>query len=245
MRTIRAGVRVSASTVLAHVILYGLIAGASALAITSVIVVLRTDRGRVNGLLFAVGFLVAQAVVCALALLIGTESVPQRGDSHHVFVAVLEILVAIGIFAAAWRLTHPRPPRDPPRRLDAEIAARRTAALERLGSLRPGAVLGTGAALGVGGPKRLTLTLVAAATIAAGSLSAASEVSLVAVYVAIATALVWVPVMLTLVFGRRAAEWTAAGERWWAGHRTKAMFVPLVVLAVYFLVLGITTFAST
>jgi hypothetical protein len=50
--------------------------------------------------------------------------------------------------------------------------------------------------------------------------------------------------MLTLLFGRRAAEWTAAGERWWTGHRTKAMFVPLIVLAVYFFVLGITTLVT-
>jgi hypothetical protein len=232
---------VSALTVVAHVVLYALLAAASALAVTSVVVVLRTEQGRVNGAAFAIGFLAAQLVVLVLLLLIGTQAVPQRGRSHDAFVATLEILVGLGLLAAAWRVVHPQPPRDPPRRLEAQLTARREAALAHLGSLRPGALLGTGALLGVGGPKRLTLAILAAATIAAGELATTTQVSLVAVYVAIATALVWIPVVLMLFFGHRAAEWTAAAQKWWARHRTRAIMVPLVLLAVYFLALGITT----
>jgi hypothetical protein len=56
--------------------------------------------------------------------------------------------------------------------------------------------------------------------------------------------LVWVPVMLTLVFGGQAAEWTAAAQAWWRTHRSTAIFVPLVVLGGYFLGVGIAGFAT-
>jgi hypothetical protein len=233
---------VSLLTIAVHVVLYALLAGASALAITSVVAVLRTNHGRVNGTAFAVGFVSAQLAVTVLALGIGLQSVPQHGQSHQLFESTLQVLVGVGLLAAAWRVRHPHP--HPPRRSDSRLTVRRDAALTRLGSLRPGAVLGAGGLLGIGGPKRLTLALLAAATIAAGSLSTTTEYSFVAVYVAIATILVWVPVTLTLAFGRQAAEWTAAAQAWWRAHRSAAIFVPLVVLGGYFLGAGIAGFAT-
>jgi hypothetical protein len=230
-------------TVAAHVVLYGVLAGASALAITSVVMVLRTGHGRVNGTAFAVGFVAAQLVVSWLALEVGTASVPQTGDAHQVFESTLEILVGLGLLAAAWQVRHAQ--QRPPRRRESKLIARRDAALERLGSFRPAAMVGAGGLLGVGGPKRLTLALLAAATIAAGGFSTPTEYSYVAVYVAIATVLVWVPVMLTLVFGSRAAEWTTTAQAWWRSHRSAATFFPLVVLGGYFVGAGIAGFATS
>jgi hypothetical protein len=230
-------------TIAVHVVLYGLLAGASALAITSVVAVLRTSRGRVNGTAFAVGFVSTQLVVTVVALGIGLQSVPQHGQSHQLFESTLRVLVGIALLAAAWQVRHAHA--RPPRRRQSRLAERRDAALTRLGSLRPGAMLGAGGLLGIGGPKRLTLALLAAATIAAGSLSTTTEYSFVAVYVAIATMLVWVPVMLTLGFGSQAAEWTAAAQAWWRTHRSTAVFVPLVVLGGYFLGVGIAGFATS
>jgi hypothetical protein len=229
-------------TIAVHVVLYGLLAAASALAITSVVAVLRTSRGRVNGTAFAIGFVSAQLAVTVLALGIGLQSVPKHGQSHQLFESTLRVLVGIGLLVAAWQVRHPHP--HPPRRRQSRFAARGDAALTRLRSLHPGAMLGAGGLLGIGGPKRLTLAILAAATIAAGSLSTTTEYSFVAVYVTIATMLVWVPVMLTLVFGGQAAEWTAAAQAWWRTHRSTAIFVPLVVLGGYFLGVGIAGFAT-
>ena len=224
-----------------HVVLYALLAAASALAITAVIVVLRTSRPRINGIAFAIGFVVGQLAVCVFALAIGIGTVPERDHAHDTFQAALEVLVGAGLLVGAWRVRYQRPRPDslPTGRIREEIATRRAAAVARLGSLRPGAMAGSGALLGIGGPKRLTLTLLAVATIATGGLATTTEVSLVAVYVAIATALVWVPLGLTLVFGGRAAEWTAAAHEWWTRHRTIAILVPLVVLGAYFVGVGI------
>jgi hypothetical protein len=221
-----------------HVVLYGLLAGLSAVAATAVIVVLRTNHGRSNGLAFTIGFVVAQLAVCALALVIGIGTVPQRHRSHHRVEGVLELLLGAGLLVWAWRVRHPRPHLESSRRIRTELHARRDAAMVRLGGMGPGAMVGSGALL-CAGPKRLTLTFLAVATIATAGLATTTEVGLVGVYVAIATALVWVPVALTLVFGRRAAEWTAATQEWWETHRMVATFVPLVVLGVYFAAIGV------
>ena len=98
------------------------------------------------------------------------------------------------------------------RRHRSEIASRgpspRTAAIRtRLANLRPLTALGTGAVLGIGGPKRIGVTIVVSAAIAAAGLESAEALALAVLYVAVATVLVWVPVLLYLAFGSRATEW--------------------------------------
>ena len=61
-----------------------------------------------------------------------------------------------------------------------------------------------GVLLGVGGPKRLLLTGFASATITAAGLSHSAQAGLVVLYVALASVLVWGPVLLRLVLGTRA-----------------------------------------
>jgi hypothetical protein len=91
----------------------------------------------------------------------------------------------------------------------------------------------------VGGPKRLLLTILATAGIATAKVSPTEETSLVVVYVALATILVWVPVLLAVVWGNRAGEWTANVQAWWKAHRSTATFVPLALFGIYFVVTGI------
>ena len=100
-------------------------------------------------------------------------------------------------------------------------------------------VVGAGALLGIGGPKRLVLTILATAGIATAQVSTTEETTLVVLYVLLATVLVWVPVLLAVVWGNRAGEWTATVQTWWKAHRATATFVPLVLFGAYFVVAGI------
>ena len=102
----------------------------------------------------------------------------------------------------------------------------------RLSRLKPGAALGTGIALGIGGPKRLGLTLIVAAAISAAALGSAEELSLVAMYVLVATALVWVPVALYVVFGTRATDGIARAQLWVSEHQQPLTFYPSLVVGV-------------
>ncbi len=62
--------------------------------------------------------------------------------------------------------------------------------------------------------KRLTITLLAGATIALAGLIPAEELGLGALYVVIASVLVWLPVAVYLVAGKRADAWTANTQAW-------------------------------
>jgi hypothetical protein len=225
-----------------HVVVYGLLAGASALAATSVLVVLRTSRSRANGAAFAIGFVAAQLLLTLLVLQIDMGAVPQHQRSHPILLATLDLLVAAGLLIAARLVRRPRPRSASPRK-HPELVNMRDRLVARLGKLRPGATLGVGALLGVGGPKRITITLLAAATIAAGALSRTTEYSFAAVYVVIATVLVWVPVALTIGFGARAADWTSAAQAWWRTHQASTVSTILVVIGAYFAVTGIVLLA--
>ena len=57
--------------------------------------------------------------------------------------------------------------------------------------------------LGIGGPKRLVLTSLAATTIVTGGLGDTDQATLVVVYITLATILVWGPLILFLLLGKR------------------------------------------
>jgi hypothetical protein len=114
----------------------------------------------------------------------------------------------------------------------------------RLSNLRPTTALATGAVLGIGGPKRLGVMLLATTTIAAAGLGTAREFGLAVLYVVVATVLVWAPVLLYVVFGPRAARWLTDAQHWIGQHMEPLTFYPSAVLGVVLLVDGIVQLAG-
>jgi hypothetical protein len=204
-----------------------------------VVVVLTSGRGRLNGSAFAIGFVAGQAVFCFLALAIGSLSFPDREQHHATFQSILVIVVGVGLLVAASYLR--RRERNPrPRVPNPRTEAFRT----RLSTLRPSTALATGGVLGIGGPKRLGITLVVTATISSANLKGAPEVALAVLYVAVATMLVWVPVGLYVVFGRRATDWIAGAQAWISAHRDALTFYPSAVLGVVLIIDGLVQLAT-
>ncbi len=195
---------------------------------------LTSGRGRLNGAAFAVGFVTGQAVVFLLALTIGGWS-PLADTEHHTEVqAILAIAFGVALLGAA---TYIRRRRGEPL---ASVTPTRTGAVrDRLTRLRPATAVGTGLALGVGGPKRLGITLIATATIAAGDVSDLQAAVLGTIYVLSATVLVWVPVALYLVFGDRSATWLTDRQTWIAAHKEPLTFYPSVVLGIVLVADGV------
>ena len=187
---------------------------------------LTSGRGRLNGSAFAIGFVAGQSAFCALAIAVGSLSFPHRDAQHPTFQAILEVLVGVALLVAAVylrkRLRHPGPTRPP--------NARAEAFKHRLSTLRPATALGTGAVLGIGGPKRIGITLVVVASIAAAGVSNAGELALTIFYVVVGTALVWVPVVLYIVFGHRASDQLTNAQHWISAHKDPLTFYPSLVL---------------
>src|SRR3954468_17986940 len=162
-----------------RVVLYALVAATSPLALGATVGVLKSSRPRINGLVFAAGFLAGQAVFCLLAFVIGDASFEEPRNSHGTVAALIELALGLALLATAAHVrSRARVPRE-----HRPAGPRTKAMVTRLSRLKPVAALGTGVALGVGGPKRIGITLVVAATISAAALGSAEEFGLVVAYV--------------------------------------------------------------
>ena len=193
-----------------HVLFYALAAAASPLVLTATFAVIRSERPRTNGIAFLSGFLLGTTIACGLGLALGQAAV-DRLDSHETVEGVLTLLLGVALLAVGLQARH-APPRSAAR------GSRASAILAGLRNVRPAAAFSMAGLLGFGGPKRLVLTFLAMASISEASLGDAEDLTLVLVYIAVATVLVSVPVGIVIIAGERAAAILARGESWLTDH---------------------------
>jgi hypothetical protein len=204
-----------------RVLAYGLIAAASPLALAATIAVLKTHQARLNGFIFATTFLLGESIVLVVVITLGSAAAPGKGGSSTV-AASFELLLGALLLLAARRTS--RRPAGESSPTDGRTGGRTQAVFERLAKITPKTALGAGLLLGIGGPKRLTIGIVAATTIAAADLTTGEEVAQAALYVAVAGILVWGPVAVFIVMGDRSRAWLSEAEKWlMARQRTVAI----------------------
>lgn len=204
-------------------ILFALVAALSPTAFAATLAVI--GAGRWKALAFMAAFVSSQFLVGAILVAIGGWTVPTREHGHPTVRAYLDLAFAAWMLWLAYRLRR-RPPTPAP-----HSSPRTKAVLERLGRVHVGTALVAGLLLGIGGPKRLVLTALAAAAIAAPQTGASEEAVKLAVYTIIATVLVWAPVIAFEVFGDRALQTVGAIGNWVNLRQRKALLVVLLVLA--------------
>lgn len=198
-------------------LLFALVAGASPIAIVATLAALSSRRGRTNGLALLIGFLLGQSAAFLAAFLIGSAAHTNL-EANDQAAAVLELAFGLALLAIAWPERRNR--RDGPN----QGHSRTKALLERLKGLRPATAFTLGALLGVGGVKRLSITIVAGATVGVAGLLPAEELLLGLLYVVVASTLVWLPVALYLVAGSHADERIAAAEGWLTANERRVTF---------------------
>jgi hypothetical protein len=182
---------------LVEVVLYALLAGVSPLAFAATVAVMPAGRVKVLG--FGTGFVVAQLLTCSIFVSIGVAASGANRKSHPGIQVTLELLLAVALSGLALHVRRrPAPAKE-------SSNARTRALLERLGRLRLLTTIAAGFLLGIGFPKRLLLTALAATTIVAAG-GDVGEAVLVVAYVAVATAIVWCPVILYVLLGKRAVQ---------------------------------------
>ena len=179
-----------------QLLLYALLAGFSALAFAATIAVMQA--GRLKTLGFGTGFVLGQVFTCSLFVIVGVVVTGASKRTHSALIATLELLLALLLIAVALRVR-----RAPPVETEGS-SARTQAVLERLHRLRFLTTSVAGFLLGIGGPKRLLLTALAATAITAAGVRDAGEATLVVWYCALATVLVWGPVVVYVLLGDRA-----------------------------------------
>jgi hypothetical protein len=212
-----------------YLVPYALIAAASPLGLAATLTVL--DSGRVRALAFAVGVVAGQLAACAVLVAIGTASVDHRTRRPEVE-GVLELAIGVGLLLIALRI-HRRPGRAHPH------SGHSREILDRLRRVRPATAVVAGLALGVGGPKRLVLTGLAAASITAAGVDGGTGTVLVLWYCALATVVVWAPVLAAIVAGQRAVDALDAGFRWLTRHQRPVTVAVLLVVGSFLVAHGI------
>ena len=180
--------------------------------------VLGTKRARVNGSVFAVGFVLGQVLALFFEIAIGSVTTPGGGDSTAS--GALEIVVGLLLLVTAERARHHS---DTPR---AETGKSRTQlALDRLERVTPRTAFSVGVTLGIG-LKRLVITVFAASTIALANLARAQELALGAFYVLLASVLVWAPITVYLVAGAEPTSWSRSRRSSWPRSSTRSPSTP-------------------
>ena len=213
------------NSILLQVLLYAFVAAASPVALGSTLVVLGSRHGRWSGLAFAIGVVLGQVLVCALAFALGAAALPVGQHAHDTARAILELALGMALVlggAYAWQQPAAQAPKP---------NSRSKAVFARLERLSLPALCLAGAALTLG-PKRLTITLLVTASISAADVSGTEAVTLTILYVVVATALVSVPVVLAIVFGPRAEAWMRDLQLWLTKYRRPLTYYPLTVLGV-------------
>jgi hypothetical protein len=207
---------------------YALIATASPLGLAVTVTVLRTGRVQAFGL--AAGVVGGQFLACSVLVIIGA-AFAHRVERPHVQ-AVLEVVVGAALLASAF-VIRLRPEQDKPH----DEHSHRI--LERLRRVSLGTSLAAGLALGLGGPKRLVLTSLAATSITATGLDAANKSVLVLWYTALATVVVWGPVVVAAILGPSAVDRVDASLQWLTKHQRGVTFYALLVVSTFLLIHGL------
>ena len=203
----------------------GLAAGVavSPLPIVAMILVLATPRGRANGIVFGLGWVLGLAVLGAVVLALAGPSDASDGGEPAAWTGWLKLLLGVLALLLAVRQWRGRPaPGSEPQ------MPRWMASIDRL---KPGGALGLGALLSAVNPKNGGLTIAAAATIAGTGLAGGEQAVVLAVFVLIGSAGVLAPLVVYLVAGEGAARTLDSWKAWAATHNA-------AVMAVLFLVFG-------
>jgi threonine/homoserine/homoserine lactone efflux protein len=203
----------------------GLAAGVavSPLPIVAIILMLVTAKGRVNGTLFAAGWLAGLAVLGTVVLLLASPAGASEGGEPAAWTGWLKLLLGVGALLLAARQWRGRPAEG----VEPEMP-KWMAGLDRMG---PGGAFGLGALLSAANPKNGGLTIAAAASIAGAGLAAGQQAVALAIFVLVGSVGVLAPLVVYLAGGQRAAA-TLDGWKTWASNHNAA------IMAVLFLVFG-------
>jgi len=212
----------------AEVLFYGLAAALSGLVLSATFVAIRSQRPRTNAIAFLSGFLVGTVIACGIGLAVGQAAV-DRLDSHQELEAGLTLLLGLVLIAIGLRARHAAPRTE-------TRGSRAAAILAGLHNVGPAATFSMAGLLGFGGPKRLLLTFLAMSAASQAALRDIVNFTLVAVYLAVSTILVSVPVGIVLLAGDRADELFARGQSWLTAHASTLRVSVSLGLGVAFVV---------
>lgn len=195
----------------------------SPVPIIAVALMLMSQRARLNGPLFVIGWLVGLAVIGVVVLAVAGPGDASSHGKPATWVSVLKLVLGLLLLLLAVRQWRDRP------RPGHEVEAPKW-----MGSIEhftPGKAAGAGAVLSGANPKNLLLAVGAAAAIAQTGIGSGDQAIAYVVFALIATVGVATPVVMFFALGDRSQR-ILAGLRDWMGQHNA------VIMAVICLIIG-------
>jgi threonine/homoserine/homoserine lactone efflux protein len=198
-------------------------AALSPFPIVAVVLMLSTPRGRVNGPLFIVGWLVGFAIIGVVVLAIvgpsaSTSNEPATGVSW------LKLALGVWLLGVARRQFAKRPRGD-----EESPAPKWMGSVDHFG---PGKAVVAGLALSAANPKNLILAVAGATAIAQTAIPGSEQAIAYVVFTLIATIGVAAPVVIYFVMGDRSRDILDRLKTWMAHNNA-------VIMAVLCLIIGV------
>jgi cytochrome c biogenesis protein CcdA len=218
-------------TAIVQTVALGLVVAISPFRTTAVILVLLSDRARRTGPMFLIGFVAALAIASGIGLLL--TSPIDVGTSEHAPTVVSIGLLVVGLVflaIASWEWFN-RPGKDEGPTLPRWLRS--------IDKLSPVLALGLGAGLAVFSFKNLGIMITAILIIAQANLTAAEDVVLYLVFVAIASLGVAIPVIWYLVSGQEAVATLDNWKTWLTRHNAAVMGVSMLLAGLLMIGKGI------
>jgi threonine/homoserine/homoserine lactone efflux protein len=196
----------------------------SPIPIIAVVLMLVSERARVNGPAFVIGWLVGLAVVGAFVLAVAGGIDTTDDGEPATWVGVLKLVLGLLLLlvgAKQWR-GRPAEGEEPP-------PPKWMGAIDGFG---PGKAAGLGALLSGLNPKNTLLAIGAGVAIAQAGISTGEQVASYAIFALIGTLGVAAPVVIYFALGERSQD-LLGRLKGWMGRNTA------VIMAVLMLVIGV------
>jgi threonine/homoserine/homoserine lactone efflux protein len=199
--------------------------------IVAMVLVLTSRRGRANGALFLLGWLLGLAAVGATVLLLLGPTSSDDGTKPG-WRRVVELVAGIALLVLAVRHLRSRPA--------AGEAGKQPAWMARIDGLGPGGAVGLGLALTVANPKNLLLAAGGAAVLAEAGLSGTGQLLGYVAFVAVASLGVVVPLAISVLAGERSDALLETLKGWLGRNNSVIMAVVCAALGAVLVIAAVT-----
>lgn len=194
----------------------------SPVPLITVVLMLATPRGRVNGTAFATSWVVCLGVVVTAVVLAGAGADASGDEGPATWTLWLKLVLGVLFLLLGVKQWKNRPREG--------HEAEQPGWMKAIDQFTPGKAAGLAALLAVANPKNLVLAIGGAVSIAGSGASAGGKTVATVLMVLIGSLCALVPLAVYLVGGAKSGEVLASWKAWMAHHNAAIMTTLLVVL---------------
>jgi threonine/homoserine/homoserine lactone efflux protein len=195
----------------------------SPIPIIAVVLMLTSQKARVNGPLFVLGWLIGLGVVGAIVLAVAPPGASKSG-SPATWVSWVKIVLGVLLLLVAARQFRSRPRDGEEPQMPKWMAT--------IDKTTPVAAFGLAAVLSGANPKNLLLAVAGAAAIAQTGIPGGQQAIAYLIFALIGTLGVGVPVGIYFALGERSAKLLAGLKDWMTEHNAVIMTVLCLIIGV-------------